>query len=163
MAYIRYDIYNHNGENILQQNYEIEVNMDTIPVWLQIVGYMIPLVISVGSAVFIYKKDKAIIKKTGVETDEVPVESDRQDSKLSLEWAIQFKNEMETIRKENKELRDELTVTQKQMTDLIILNTNQNARIIKLETDIGTLTKENALLKRRVKELEDENRKLKEC
>ena len=70
---------------------------------------------------------------------------------------------METIRKENKELRDELTVTQKQMTDLIILNTNQNARIIKLETDIGTLTKENALLKRRVKELEDENRKLKEC
>lgn len=137
--------------------------MEGIPVWLLILGYIVSMIISIGSAFFLYKKDKANIKNTDTITDEVPIESDRQDSKLSLEWAMGFKSEMEAIREENKELRAELSTTQRQMTDLIILNTNQNARIVKLENEITALTKENALLKKRVKELEDENRKLKEC
>jgi cell division protein FtsB len=40
------------------------------------------------------------------------------------------------------------------------LNTNQNARIIKLEGETTILTKENISLKKRVKELEDENKNL---
>ena len=135
---------------------------NTTPQWLQILGNLVPYAVSIGTLLFIYLRDKADIRHTAVQTDEIPQESDRQDSKMSLDWALQFKARMSEIEEDNKELRKELASTQKQMTNLIILNTNQNARIIKLETEISALTRENISLKKRVKELEDENKKLKE-
>ncbi|MBE0573327.1 hypothetical protein IH575_00285 [Candidatus Dojkabacteria bacterium] len=133
---------------------------NTTPQWLQILGNLVPYAISIGTLLFVYLRDRADIKQKAAQTDEIPQESDRQDSKMSLDWALQFKDRMEKMEKENRDLRCELTNTQKQMTDLIILNTNQNARIIKLEGDISVLTEENTSLKVRVKELEDENKKL---
>ena len=132
------------------------------PQWLQIVGNLTPYIVSIGTLLFVYLRDKADIRHKVVQTDEIPQESDRQDSKMSLDWALQFKDRMEKLENENKELRTELSETQKQMTDLIILNTNQNVRIIKLEEEVTILRKENVYLKKRVKELEDENKKLKE-
>lgn len=134
--------------------------MDMIPQWLQIAGNIVPYIISLGTLLFVYLRDRASIRNTNVGTDEIVTESDRQDSKMSLDWALQFKDRMEKLENENKELRCELAATQKQMTDLIILNTNQNVRIIKLEGETTVLTKENTSLKKRVKELEDENKKL---
>ena len=135
---------------------------NTTPQWLQIVGNLVPYAVSIGTLLFVYLRDKADIRHKVVQTDEIPQESDRQDSKMSLDWALQFKDRMEKLENENKELRTELSETQKQMTDLIILNTNQNVRIIKLEEEVTILRKENVYLKKRVKELEDENKKLKE-
>jgi hypothetical protein len=133
---------------------------NTTPQWIQIIGNLVPYAISIGTLLFVYLRDKADIRHKSVQTDEIPQESDRQDSKMSLDWALQFKDRMEKLESENKELRTELALTQKQMTDLIILNTNQNARIIKLEGETTILTKENISLKKRVKELEDENKNL---
>lgn len=132
----------------------------TLPQIFQALGNIVPYIVSLGTLLFVYLKDRSTIRNTDVGTDEIVTESDRQDSKLSLDWAMQFKDRMEKLESENKELRAQLAETQKQMTDLIILNTNQNARIIKLESETTTLTRENKSLKARVKELEDENKKL---
>ena len=137
--------------------------MEAIPSWLQLAGYITPLIISVGSAVFIYLRDKAGIKKTGTETEEISVESDRQDSKLSLDWALQFKDRMEALEKLHYEDREKIDSQQKQINDLNVTNTNQNARIIKLEKERKELLNEITNLRDRIRELEDENKRLREC
>jgi hypothetical protein len=136
--------------------------MEAIPVWLQTIGYMIPLIISVGSAIFIYKKDKASIKKTGAETIEIIADSDRQDSKLSLDWALQFKARMDNLENMHVVDREKIVSLQTQINDLTITNTNQNARIIKLEKERKALLTEITNLRDRIRELEDENKRLRE-
>lgn len=135
--------------------------MEAIPVWLQTLGYMIPLIISVSSAVFIYKKDKASIKKTGTETSEIETESDRQDSKLSLDWALQFKDRMEKLEALHELDSKKIDILTKEINDLRISNTVQNSRIVKLEKERDELLCEIVGLRNRIRELEQENKRLK--
>jgi cell division protein FtsB len=129
--------------------------------WALISAYIIPSVVSIATLVFVYLKDRASIKNTNAGTTELSVESDRQDSKLSLEWAKEFKNRLKEVEDRNKASADKLEEQQKTINNLLTLKSEQDVRIMRLETEISALTRENASLKKRVKELEDENKKLK--
>lgn len=142
--------------------------MEAVPTWLQTTGYIISTLISVGTLLFVYLRDKASIKKTAAETQEIDTDSDRQDSKLSLDWALQFRARMEKLEEDAAQLRANNSELRTQYNDLCVLNTNQNDRILRLENEnkrlekrVSELSKENSLLKDRVKELETENSKLK--
>ena len=135
--------------------------METMPLWLQIAGYMTPLVISIASATFIYLKDKSTIKKTGAETNEIDVHSDRQDSKLSLDWALQFKTRMDNLEALHIEDRNQIVLLQEQIYKLTALNFTDNQRINKLEKERDELLNEMVGLRNRIRELECENKTLK--
>lgn len=129
--------------------------------WALISAYIVPSIVSIATLVFVYLRDRAQIQSTNAGTTELSVESDRQDSKLSLDWAMQFKSRMEKL----ESMRDE---DRKRIDDLTTLNVDQTSRIIKLENEnkklekiVTELKKENQLLKNRVRELEDENKRLK--
>lgn len=129
--------------------------------WALISAYIVPSIVSIATLVFVYLRDRAQIKSTNAETTELSVESDRQDSKLSLEWAKEFKNRLKEVEDRNKANEDQIQKQQETINNLLTLNSEQSARIIKLDKIVADLKKENTLLKNRVRELEDENKKLK--
>ena len=128
--------------------------------WALISAYIVPSIVSIATLVFVYLRDRAQIKNTNAETTELSVESDRQDSKLSLEWAREFKNRLKEVEDRNKANEDQIQKQQETINNLLTLNSEQSARIIKLDKTVTELKKENTLLKNRVRELEDENKKL---
>lgn len=129
--------------------------------WALISAYIVPSIVSIATLVFVYLRDRAQIKNTNAGTTELSVESDRQDSKLSLEWAKEFKNRLKEVEDRNKANEDQIQKQQETINNLLALNSEQSARIIKLDKTVADLKKENTLLKNRVRELEDENKKLK--
>jgi len=129
--------------------------------WALISAYIIPSVVSLATLVFVYLRDRAQIKNVIASTSELSVESDRQDSKLSLEWAKEFKNRLKEVEDRNKANEEQIQKQQETINNLLTLNSEQSARIIKLDKIVADLKKENTLLKNRVRELEDENKKLK--
>lgn len=129
--------------------------------WALISAYIVPSIVSIATLVFVYLRDRAQIKSTNAGTTELSVESDRQDSKLSLEWAKEFKNRLKEVEDRNKANEDQIQKQQETINNLLTLNSEQSARIIKLDKTVADLKKENTLLKNRVRELEDENKKLK--
>lgn len=129
--------------------------------WTLISAYIIPSIVSIATLVFVFLRDRAVIKNTNADTTELSVESDRQDSKLSLEWAKEFKNRLKEVEDRNKANEDQIQKQQETINNLLTLNSEQSARIIKLDKTVADLKKENTLLKNRVRELEDENKKLK--
>ena len=129
--------------------------------WALISAYIVPSIVSIATLVFVYLRDRAQIKNTNAETTELSVESDRQDSKLSLEWAKEFKNRLKEVEDRNKANEEQIQKQQETINNLLTLNSEQSARIIKLDKIVADLKKENTLLKNRVRELEDENKKLK--
>lgn len=129
--------------------------------WALISAYIIPSIVSIATLVFVFLRDRAIIKNTNADTAELSVESDRQDSKLSLEWAKEFKNRLKEVEDRNKANEEQIQKQQETINNLLTLNSEQSARIIKLDKTVADLKKENTLLKNRVRELEDENKKLK--
>lgn len=129
--------------------------------WALISAYIVPSIVSIATLVFVYLRDRAQIKNTNAGTTELSVESDRQDSKLSLEWAKEFKNRLKEVEDRNKANEDQIQKQQETINNLLTLNSEQSARIIKLDKTVADLKKENTLLKNRVRELEDENKKLK--
>jgi len=129
--------------------------------WTLISAYIIPSIVSIATLVFVFLRDRAVIKNTNADTTELSVESDRQDSKLSLEWAKEFKNRLKEVEDRNKANEDQIQKQQETINNLLTLNSEQSARIIKLDKIVADLKKENTLLKNRVRELEDENKKLK--
>lgn len=129
--------------------------------WALISAYIVPSIVSIATLVFVYLRDRAQIKNTNAETTELSVESDRQDSKLSLEWAKEFKARLKEVEDRNKANEDQIQKQQETINNLLTLNSEQSARIIKLDKIVADLKKENTLLKNRVRELEDENKKLK--
>lgn len=129
--------------------------------WALISAYIVPSIVSIATLVFVYLRDRAQIKNTNAETTELSVESDRQDSKLSLEWAKEFKNRLKEVEDRNKANEEQIQKQQETINNLLTLNSEQSTRIIKLDKIVADLKKENTLLKNRVRELEDENKKLK--
>lgn len=129
--------------------------------WALISAYIVPSIVSIATLVFVYLRDRAQIKNTNAGTTELSVESDRQDSKLSLEWAKEFKNRLKEVEDRNKANEEQIQKQQETINNLLTLNSEQSARIIKLDKTVADLKKENTLLKNRVRELEDENKKLK--
>lgn len=129
--------------------------------WALISAYIVPSIVSIATLVFVYLRDRAQIKNTNAGTTELSIESDRQDSKLSLEWAKEFKNRLKEVEDRNKANEDQIQKQQETINNLLTLNSEQSARIIKLDKIVADLKKENTLLKNRVRELEDENKKLK--
>lgn len=129
--------------------------------WALISAYIVPSIVSIATLVFVYLRDRAQIKSTNAGTTELSVESDRQDSKLSLEWAKEFKNRLKEVEDRNKANEDQIQKQQETINNLLTLNSEQSARIIKLDKIVADLKKENTLLKNRVRELEDENKRLK--
>lgn len=129
--------------------------------WALISAYIIPSIVSLATLVFVYLRDKANRKKTRAETVEIDIESDRQDSKLSLEWAKEFKARLKEVEDRNKANEEQIHKQQEIINNLLTLNSEQSARIIKLDKIVDILKKENNLLKNRVRELEEENIKLK--
>ena len=129
--------------------------------WALISAYIVPSIVSIATLVFVYLRDRAQIKNTNAGTTELSVESDRQDSKLSLEWAKEFKDRLKEVEDRNKANEEQIQKQQETINNLLTLNSEQSARIIKLDKIVADLKKENTLLKNRVRELEDENKKLK--
>lgn len=129
--------------------------------WALISAYIVPSIVSIATLVFVYLRDRAQIKNINAGTTELSVESDRQDSKLSLEWAKEFKTRLKEVEDRNKANEDQIQKQQETINNLLTLNSEQSARIIKLDKTVADLKKENTLLKNRVRELEDENKRLK--
>lgn len=162
---------------IYKNKFQIEESMaDTQSInWEEVSKYIIPSIISILTILFVYLRDRSVIKnnnagtkKVVVETAEVDNESDRQDSKLSLEWAKEFKARLKEVEDRNKANEDQLQKQHETISNLLTLNSDQTARIIKLETEnkrlekaMVELRKENVSLKGRILELECENEKLK--
>ena len=128
--------------------------------WALISAYIVPSIVSIATLVFVYLRDRAQIKNTNAGTTELSIESDRQDSKLSLEWAKEFKDRLKEVEDRNKANEEQIQKQQETINNLLTLNSEQSARIIKLDKTVTELKKENTLLKNRVRELEDENKKL---
>ena len=128
--------------------------------WALISAYIVPSIVSIATLVFVYLRDRAQIKNVNAGTSELSIESDRQDSKLSLEWAKEFKARLKEVEDRNKANEDQIQKHQDTINNLLTLNSEQSARIIKLDKTVTELKKENTLLKNRVRELEDENTKL---
>ena len=128
--------------------------------WALISAYIVPSIVSIATLVFVYLRDRAQIKNVNAGTSELSIESDRQDSKLSLEWAKEFKARLKEVEDRNHANEEQIQKHQDTINNLLTLNSEQSARIIKLDKTVTELKKENTLLKNRVRELEDENTKL---
>jgi len=98
--------------------------------WALISAYIIPSVVSLATLVFVYLRDRAQIKNVIASTSELSVESDRQDSKLSLEWAKEFKNRLKEVEDRNKANEEQDTKDNKRLfNNLLTLNSEAKCNV----------------------------------
>jgi len=124
-------------------------------VWIILGAYVLPGALGIANYISTHKKDR---HKEHID-----------DDSLSLEWSKEFMKRLTDVEDESKALRTELIVVQKEklcleheINKLKLLNADQTARIIKLENERAGLITEIASLRDRIRELEDENKRLKE-
>jgi len=129
-------------------------------VWVILGLFILPAVISFVTVFFTFTKDKAKIE----------ADKDKDTGDISLKWATEFRTSLMCVEADFRSAKEEIDKLKradfekdKEIDKLKELNTNQSSRILKLENERGALYVEIESLRCRIRELEDENKKLKEC